>query len=173
MQQPQPTPKKRLIRIVKWIVGIAVLILIVVGFVLTNLPKLSMEVSGSPPPNDLMASTFSLSNEGSLPVYDVKAICEVTRLDIPPPINMHLGPNTVYYPESHLEILIPGQKMTIRCGRAIANRLENMQTPEIQAEMFIVVTYRPKALLWYKSEKFPMKTEKRDNGTWTWKSIPR
>jgi hypothetical protein len=58
----------------------------------------------------------------------------------------------------------PGQKMTIPCGRAIANKLENMETPEIHAEMFIVVTYRPKWLLWYKSEKFPMKTEKTDNG---------
>jgi len=48
-----------------------------------------------------------------------------------------------------------------------------METPKIHAEMFIVVTYRPKWLLWYKSEKFPMKTEKTDNGTWIWKSIPR
>jgi hypothetical protein len=54
--------------------------------------------------------------------------------------------------------------MTIPCGRAIANKLENMETPKIHAEMFIVVTYRRKWLLWYKSEKFPMKTEKTDNG---------
>ena len=90
---------------------------------------------------------FSLSNEGSLPVYDVKAVCEVTRVDIAPPATRHLRTTTVYFPESHAEILISGQKMTIPCGRAIANKLENMETPEIHAEMFIVVTYRPKGLL--------------------------
>jgi len=33
-----------------------------------------MEVSGSLRPNDLIAAMFSLSNEGLLPVYDVKAV---------------------------------------------------------------------------------------------------
>jgi hypothetical protein len=172
MQDPQPSPKKRLVLILKWVVGIAVLTLIVAGFVLTNLPKLSMEVSGSSRPNDLVATMFSLSNEGPLPVYDLRAVCEVTRLDIPP-ANRHLGPTAVYFPESHAEMLFPGRKMTIPCGRAIASKLDNLETPEIQAEMFIVVTYRPKWLLWYKSEKFPMKTEKTDTGTSVWRSIPR
>ena len=87
--------------------------------------------------------------------------------------NGHLGPATVYFPESRAEVLIPDHKMAIPCGRAIASKLDNLETPEIQAEMFIVVSYRPKWLLWYKSEKFPMKTEKTDHGTWIWKSIPR
>jgi hypothetical protein len=172
MQDPQPTPEKPLIRILKWVAATAVLILVVIEFVLTNLPKLSMDVSVSLRPNDLMATMFSLSNEGRLPVYDVKAVCEVTRVDLPPPISRHLGPATVYFPESRAEVLIPGHKMAIPCGRAIASKLDNLETPEIQAEMFIVVSYRPKWLLWYKSEKFPMKTEKTDHGTWIWKSIP-
>ena len=79
MQDPEPTG--RLTRILEWVVGVAVLILIVAGFLLTNLPKLSMDVSVSLRPNDLMATMFSLSNEGRLPVYDVKAVCEVMRLD--------------------------------------------------------------------------------------------
>jgi hypothetical protein len=132
-----------------------------------------MDVSGSSRPNDLMATMFSLSNEGSLPVYDVKAVCEVMRLDIPPPGNRHMAPTTVYSPESRAEMLFPGHKMTIPCGRAIAGKLDNLEAPEIQAEMFIVVIYRPKWLLWCKSEKFRVKTQKTDNGTWVWKSIPR
>jgi hypothetical protein len=115
---------------------------------------------------------FSLSNEGPLPVYDVKAVCEVIRLDIPSR-DRHLGPTRAYPPESSAEILFPAHKMTIACGRAIASKLDNMETPEIDAEMFIVVSYRPKWLLWHKLEKFPMKTEKTNNGTWIWKSIPR
>jgi len=145
----------------------------VAEFVLSNLPKLSMDVGGSSRPNDLLATMFSLSNEGSLPLYDVKAVCEVMHLDIPPPRNRHLGPTTVYLAEFRAETLFPGHTMTIPCARAIASKLDNMEAPEIQAEMFIVVTYRPKWLLWHKSEKFPMKTEKTDNGTWIWKSIPR
>jgi len=174
MQDPQPTPpKKPLIGILKRVVATAVLILVVIEFVLTNLPKLSMDVSGSLGSDDLIATMFSLSNDGRLPVYDVKAVCEVTRVDLPPPISRHLGSATVYFPESRTEVLIPGYKMTIPCGRAIASKLDNLETPEIQAEMFIVVSYRPKWLLWYKSERFPMKTEKTDHGTWIWKSIPR
>ena len=170
MQDPEPTG--RLTRILEWVVGVAVLILIVAGFLLTNLPKLSMDVSGSLRPNDLMTTMFSLSNEGPLPVYDVKAVCEVIRLDIPSR-DRHLGPTRAYPPESSAEILCPAHKMTIACGRAIASKLDNMETPEIDAEMFIVVSYRPKWLLWHKLEKFPMKTEKTNNGTWIWKSIPR
>jgi hypothetical protein len=170
MQDPEPTG--RLTRILEWVVGVAVLILIVAGFLLTNLPKLSMDVSGSLRPNDLMTTMFSLSNEGPLPVYDVKAVCEVIRLDIPSR-DRHLGPTRAYPPESSAEILFPAHKMTIACGRAIASKLDNMETPEIDAEMFIVVSYRPKWLLWHKLEKFPMKTEKTNNGTWIWKSIPR
>jgi len=162
MQDPEPTG--RLTRILEWVVGVAVLILIVAGFLLTNLPKLSMDVSGSLRPNDLMTTMFSL--------YDVKAVCEVIRLDIPSR-DRHLGPTRAYPPESSAEILFPAHKMTIACGRAIASKLDNMETPEIDAEMFIVVSYRPKWLLWHKLEKFPMKTEKTNNGTWIWKSIPR
>ena len=157
----------------KWVVGIAVLTLSAAEFVLTNLPKLSMDVSGPSRPNDLMSTIFSLSNQGSLPVYDVKAVCEVMRLDIPLPGKTHWGPTTIYLPESSAEILFPRHAMTIPCGRAISSKLDSVETPEIQAEMFIVVTYRPKGLLWYKSERFPMKTEKTVNGTWIWKSIPR
>lgn len=174
MQDPQPTPKKGpIIGILEWVVGIAVLILIVAGFVLSNMPKLSIDVAGSSRPNDLLATMFSLSNEGSLPLYDVKPVCEVMRLDIPPPRSRHLGPTMVYLPESRAEILFPGHTMTIPCGRAIASKVDNIEAPEIQAEMFIVVTYRPKWLLWHKSEKFPVKTEKTANGTWIWKSISR
>jgi len=112
MQDPEPTGKERLTRISEWVVGVAGLILIVAGFLLTNLPKLSMDVSGSLRPNDLMTTMFSLSNEGPLPVYDVKAVCEVMRLDIPSR-DRHLGPTTVYPPESSAEILFPAHKMTI------------------------------------------------------------
>lgn len=178
MHDPQLTPKKGpirgLLRTLKWLVVTALVVLIVAGFVLTNLPKISAEVSGSLRSNDPMGTVFSLSNEGSRPVYDVKAGCEIMRVDALPPGNRHfVGPATFYFPESHAEILPPKHKMTVPCGRAIATKLDGVETSEVHAEMFIVVTYRPKGLWWHKSEKFPMGTEKTENGTWIWKSIPK
>jgi len=148
MQDPQPTPRKRLVQTFEWVVGIAAEALTVAGFVLTNLPKLSVDVSGSLRPNDLTGTIFSLSNEGLLPVYDVKAGCEVVRLDIPPPGQRYVvEPTTLHFLQSRVEILSPGHKMTVSCGPAIASKVDNMEMVEIHAEMFIVVTYRPKWLV--------------------------
>ena len=74
MPNSEAAPKNGLVRILKWVAGIAVLTLSAAEFVLTNLPKLSMDVSGPSRPSDLMSTIFSLSNQGSLPVYDVKAV---------------------------------------------------------------------------------------------------
>src|SRR5882762_2771579 len=166
MQDPQPTAKRRLMRVLLrtfgWLIGIVLIILIVTGFVLTNLPKISADVSGSLSSNDLMGTVFSLSNQASWPVDEL------------PPGNRHfVGSATFYFPESRAEILSPKQKLTVPCGRAIATKLDSSETAEIHAEMFIVVSFRPGGLWWHKSEKFPMRTEKTENGTWIWKSIPK
>ena len=175
LQGPQSTPAKLLTLTLGWMAGIAFLTLVVTGFVLINLPKVSADVSGSLRSNDPIGTIFNVSNEGSLPIYDVKAECEVLRLDMRPPGNRtFVGPATFDFPEARAEILPPRHKMTVPCGRAIAAKLENMKkTYEIHAEIFIVVTYRPKGLWWYKLEKFPMGTEKAENGMWMWKSIPQ
>lgn len=165
---PQPPPRKQFVRTLEWVVGIACVILIVAEFALTNLPKLSADVSPPSSSNDAGA-IFNLNNKGLLPVYDVKAGCEVMRVDTPPSVE----PTTVYFPESSAEVLSPGREMTVPCGEAIATKQNNMETREIHAEMFFVVTYRPKGVWWHKSEKFPMEARKTENGTWVWKSIPR
>ena len=164
---PRPQPRRRLLRTLGWVVGIACVTLIVAEFALTNLPKLSADVSGPLSSNDAGA-IFNLNNKGLLPVYDVKAGCEVIRGDTP-----SVEPTTVYFPESRAEILSPGREMTVPCGRAIATKQSNMETRETHAQMFFVVTYRPKGVWWHKSEKFPMEARRTENGTWIWKSIPR
>jgi hypothetical protein len=171
---PQPTSRKRSVRTLKWVMGIACVTLIVAEFVLTNLPKLSADVSGSLRPNDLMGAMFNLSNKGLLPVYDVKAGCKVMRVDTPLSTNRDFAePTTVYFPESHAEILSPGHAMAVPCGRAMGIKPESPEASEMRAEVFFVVTYRPKWVWWHKSENFPMETEKTENGRWMWKSIPR
>jgi len=127
-----------LLRIFGWLIGIVLVILIVTGFVLTNRPKISADVSGSLRSNDLLGTVFSLSNQASWPVYDVKAGCEILRVDELPPGNRHfVGSATFYFPESRAEILSPKQKLTVPCGRAIATKLDSSETAEIHAEMFI------------------------------------
>jgi hypothetical protein len=174
MQDPQATPGRQLLQTLKWVVGAVCVTLIVAEFVLTNLPKLSADVSGPLRPNDPMGAMFNLSNEGLLPVYNVKAGCKVMRVDLPPSRSRDfVEPTTVYFPESRAEILSPGRKMTVPCGRAIAIKSDHMEALEIHAEMFFVVTYRPKWVWWHKSENFPMEMKKAENGMWVWKSIPR
>lgn len=170
----QPTPRKPPGRTLEWVLGIACLTFIVPEFVLSNLPKLSVDVSGSLRPNDQMGTTLNLKNKGVLPVYDVKAGCDVKRVDISPPLASQLAaPTALNPPESRTETLSPGQEMTVPCERAIQFNPDNMATSEVHAEMFIVVSYRPKGVWWHKSEKFPVEAKKTEEGKWVWKSIPR
>src|ERR1700751_1836803 len=170
----QRASKKRVVQILKRVVATAALLLITVEFVLTNVPKLSVDVSRSLRPDDPIATEFSVSNDSMLPVYDVTVGCEIARLDIPAPRKIvSKGSTTVYFPESRAENFRPGHKMNIPCGRAVASRLDNGERLEFLTEGFLVVNYRPQTLLWHKSEAFPMKTEKSENGTWVWKNIPR
>lgn len=173
MDEPTHAPPKMLKRILEWVVGIAALSFIAAEFVITNLPRLSVDVSRSLSTNDPMAVMFSVSNDSLLPVYDVKVGCEIVRLDTPPPGKPFKGSTIVYFPEFDAEILSRGHNMTVPCGRAVASKLDNGARLEFLAEVFVVVSYRPKWLLWRKSEAFPMKTEKLESGTWVWKSIPR
>ena len=167
----QPTARKPLVRTIERVLVAACLTLIVAEFVLTNLPKLSAGVSASLRPND-PGALFNLYNKGLLPVYDVKAGCEVMRVDRPTSSGNgdSAEPTTVYFPDSRAEILSPGQEMAVPCGRAISINPDSTQT---RAEMFFVVSYRPKGVWWHKSEKFPMETERTADGKWIWKSIPR
>ena len=174
MQNLQKAPKKPLLRALKWVAATAFVTLSAAGFVLVNLPKLSADVTASTPSSDPMGTMFTVSNEGLLPVYDIQAGCEVMRVDTPAPGNKHfVGPKAFYFPESRAEILSPGDKMIVPCGRTIAMTMDNAETLGIRADMFIVVTYRPKGLLWHKSEKFPVEMVKTEDGAWLGKSIPR
>ena len=171
---PQPIGRKPLVRAVKWVLVTACLTLIVAEFVLTNLPKLSADVSASLLPND-PGAMFNLYNKGLLSVYDVQAGCQVVRVDLPSSSGNggSAEPTTVYFPDSRAAILRPGREMAVPCGRAISISQGNAQPRQIHAEMFFVVSYRPKGVWWHKSEKFPMETEKTEDGKWIWKSIPR
>src|SRR5256884_8552112 len=131
-------------RTLEWVAGIACLTLIVTEFSLTNLPKLSADVSGSLRPNDLMGATFNLSNKGLLPVYDVKAGCKVMRVDTPLSTNRDFAePTTVYFPESYAESLSSGHEMAVSFGRAIALKPGGTGTSQMPSGMVFFVTYKP------------------------------
>src|SRR5260370_18276151 len=139
MQDPQPTAKRRLMRVllrtIGWLIGIVLVILIVTSFVLTNRPKISADVSGSLRSNDLMGTVFSLSNQASWPVYDVKSGCQILRVDELPPGNRHfVGSATFYFPESPAAILSPKQKFTVPCGRALSPNLASTEPAQIHSQ---------------------------------------
>ena len=161
-ESSQPS-RKHWIKILEWPVAIFG-ILISIGFgLVSNAPKLSVDVSGSLQSASPMATVFYLSNEGLLPVHSVVVTCDVVKAT---------GVNGIGFilEDSLAEKLSPGHKMTLPCAHAVA--YEN-PTDATEAEMTIKVDYRPDWLWYSKTDRFPWKAEKTTNGSWIWHSIPR
>ena len=57
--------------------------------------------------------------------------------------------------------------MTLPCAEVIESRdVRN-------AEMTILVDYRPPLVWWHKREPFKISAQKTEEGTWVWRNIPR
>lgn len=148
-------------------------ILGVTGFVLTTRTKLSVDVSGSLQSANPMATVFSLSNDGTLPIHSVMAVCGAVQFTMGK-WQMESGPDAGFiFPESKTEILSPGHKMTLPCGHVIGPPVGVAPTDITRAEITIVVHYRPDWWPWHKTMRFPWKAEKTQDGTWIWKSMPQ
>jgi hypothetical protein len=167
MQVTQSTPEKRfkvlprLEKIVGWILGI----LTVAGFFLNYIPKLSVDTSGSLRPQDPMGTVFYLSNDGLFAVHDVFANCYFVRIEGA----VDLYNFKIALPSSRAKILSPGHKMTLPCAHAVASEAGAVTN----AEITLLVDYRPDWIWWHKHTEFPMRAEKIENGTWLWKYIPK
>ena len=66
------------------IVGIASLVLAIIGVfgVFSLLPKVSISAGEPPNPNDPFSTPFTVANVGNLPIYDVRIVCDVRRIEI-------------------------------------------------------------------------------------------
>jgi hypothetical protein len=97
MPATKPTPAKSY-KLLLEILGVIATILAIAGFFLSNIPKLSIDLSGSFRPTDPMGTVFSLSNDGVLAIHDVTAICGLDNIG-----NARIGIKnlTITLPESY------------------------------------------------------------------------
>jgi hypothetical protein len=169
MPDPQPTPNKRLIKIVEWALGILASVLTIAGFVLSNAPKLSVDASESVASFSPMGTIFYLSNEGMLPIHNVAVSAANLRIDGE---NLQvLGPweFTNVPPEAKADVLSPGHRMSLPYAPAFGfTAINNFKG----AQLTIIVRYRPAGVWWRKTEVFPFRTVRTASGGWIWKSVP-
>ena len=137
-----------------------------VAAILTFIPRLSVDTSGSVRPQDPFGTVFSLSNQGSLELHDVLAVCRVD--DLLTGGNNRFDNLGFYTPESKAALLSPAQTMTLGCQKSF-----DTHGQALSARATIVVSYRPDFLWWRKNIEFPMEGLRGDDGTWIWKRIAR
>jgi hypothetical protein len=145
-------------------------ILGIVAFVLSNAPKLSVDVSGSLQPANPMSTVFYLSNDGLLPVHDVVVACGAPQLKAGKYEIESEQDARFLFPDSKAAKLSPGHKMTLPCAHLVGVADPASIT---EAEITIIADYRPDWVPWHKTARFPWKAEKTENGSWIWKSVPR
>jgi len=159
-------------RTVGWL-GIIASLLGIIGFFLDVAPKISIGSSGSLQAANPMATVFYLSNDGSLPIHDIVAACGAPQFKMGG-YEISSEPDARFlFPESKAEILSPGHQMTLHCAHLVGPAPGSSPTDITKAEITIIVRYRPDWLPWHKTERFPQKAEKTEEGNWIWKSIPR
>jgi hypothetical protein len=132
--------------------------------VISFLPKLSIEPSGTVRSQDPMGTVFQLGNDGPLPIWDIEALCYLE--DVNTTTHNHFGGFGFENPNSHADKLSSGHKMTLPCMRW------NLENVAASAKMDVLVSYRPIWALWHRHEAFLLEAEKARDGTWVWKSIP-
>lgn len=138
---------------------------LIVG-VLSVLPKLSLDTSGSLRPHDPMGTVFYLSNDGILPIYNIEIGCVLSNVRARGGSFIG-GEGTFNQPQNTAPLLSPGKKMTVPCATSVAIVGE----AEV-AEMTVVVDYKPALVFWRKRDKFPLKAQRSEEGTWIWRNVP-
>jgi hypothetical protein len=131
----------------------------------TFLPKLSVDTSGSLRPQDPAGTVFWLSNDGVFPIHDVFVRCLFPKIEGAASIyGLNIGPG---FPLA--KTLSAGHKLTVPC----AHMLETEPGVVANAELTILIDYRPDWVWWHRHAEFPMRAEKTITGQWIWKYLPQ
>ncbi len=142
-------------------------VLSAIAGVLTLLPRLSLDISGTLQPHSPTRTIFSIGNNGLLPVHDVTVTCG--------PLNLLLEGGggisgiSFRFPDSYTDLLSPGQQMATPCDRMVDTADVTVKT----AKMAIHVTYRPDFVWWHRHIEFSLEAQKRNDGTWLWRRLPK
>jgi len=171
-QDSQTKPHKRLIRTVEWVIGISASLLTITGFYLSYAPKISVDPSDSLTWYSPLATTFVLSNEGSLDIHNVTVSA--------PNLYMENGnPKTGFSvrgpweftnipKDATADILSAGHKMGLPYPRNFGFTAINNFTG---GHFTFIVRYRPDWLPWRKREIFPFEAIRTSDGKWIWEPV--
>lgn len=150
--------KKALIAI---ITGVPTVFEILVG-ILSVLPKVGLETSGTLRAHDPLGTVFNVVNEGQLSIYDVTVTCGIWKVIGEDGSIFDRG--AISDDQSHAEMLEPLQELTAPCRKF-------MPTNPIKAEINVFVDFRPAFIPWHKEVSFAMNAERGEDGTWVWKHL--
>jgi hypothetical protein len=166
----EPPKKAQWWKVPLGILSVLSAVLGIVGVVLGNLPKLSVDVSGSLQPSSPMGTIFYLSNDGALPVHDVVVTCgnlEITGQNL---LITGMGAEFQAHPEARADVLSPGHKMTLPYAPAFGFTAISNFTG---ARLVIRAHYRPDYFPWPETAIFPFQAIRTATGNWIWRSIPQ
>jgi hypothetical protein len=127
-------------------------------------PRLSIGTSGSIRPLDPMGTVFVLSNDGALPIFDIKAACKIE--DLTTLTGIELSDLSATNPDSRASILSASKKMALPCHHIFAT------ASPASARIAIEITYKPFVMWWSQKASFLMEAERVADGTWIWKMLP-
>ncbi len=112
-----------------------------------------------------MGTAFNLTNDGTLPVYDIETECGIDSAISTG--GAFVSGISFTFPTSKAPVLSPGHKMDLPCDKAVM--LNNPKS----ASVTIFVRYRPAWRWWATEEQFPMQAQESEDGTWLWRSTPQ
>jgi hypothetical protein len=139
----------------------------VISGVLSLMPRISLDASGSRRPSSPMRTVFTVVNDGLLAVHDVQVVCTIDHMTLANQIEF--SNVSFVHTDRDSTILAPSQRMTVPCDQG----LEVVGLRTLSAEMTIHVRFRPDFVWWYRDVDFHMVADAADDGSWIWRPHPQ
>jgi len=166
----QLKPRGRRKRFLKIALSVAIGTLGVVGSGISIYSLLSTRVPVSPSsplrPQDPLSTMFTISNEGTLAIYDVHASCHV---------NILRGVNSLTIAgvggsggSNEAEEIEPGDKITLPCFQRTVVSTQQWTEGDVD----ITVSYRPSFYPWHQERKIKFRGERGADGGLHWFQQP-
>jgi hypothetical protein len=129
--------------------------------------RVSVTPSDPLDPNDPFTTTFTVTNEGTFPIYDVYLACEIQRVGNPPRNIQIINTRTALGAEDTIPVMRPDQATTTLCDLPFGFPDDAQPTA---GDVEIQVEFDPK-FLWRTTKEYRFTTVRTADGRLRW--IPR
>ncbi|MGE5111295.1 MAG: hypothetical protein ACM3JB_10595 [Acidobacteriaceae bacterium] len=116
-------------------------------------------------PHDPLGTSFYVSNDWVLPIYDVEVSCDIDNVQPFGTNGSTIGGFSMMRPPFNIEKVEGGGKISAPCNHAIAMRGPNNAA---KARISVAISYRPFGAFWHRHVRFPMEAERTETGEWIW-----